>query len=33
VVNLLLANGAVCQDAAKVGEWLNKECSTRAAKR
>lgn len=33
VVVLLLAQGAVCQGASKVGEWLYKECSTRAGKR
>lgn len=32
IVALLLANGAVCQDASKVGDWLHKECSTRAIK-
>lgn len=33
VVVLLLANGGACQEADKVGDWLHKECSTRAAKR
>jgi ankyrin repeat protein len=33
VAFLLLANGAVCQEASKVGDWLYKECSMRATKR
>ena len=33
VAAVLLANGAVCQDAEKVGDWLYKECTSRAAKR
>lgn len=31
IVKLLLASGARCQPSDKVGEWLYKECSTRAA--
>jgi ankyrin repeat protein len=31
VVNELLANGATCQPADIVGEWLYQECTTRAA--
>jgi ankyrin repeat protein len=30
VLVVLLANGAVCQDADKVGDWLFQECSNRA---
>jgi ankyrin repeat protein len=30
VLNVLLANGAICQDADKVGDWLFQECSNRA---
>jgi ankyrin repeat protein len=30
VLKVLLANGAVCQDADKVGDWLYQECSNRA---
>lgn len=30
IVSMLLANGAACQESEKVGEWLHKECSTRA---
>lgn len=33
VALLLMANGAVCQEASKVGDWLYKECSMREAKR
>lgn len=29
IVELLLANGAVCQDAAKVGKWLYEQCDIR----
>jgi ankyrin repeat protein len=29
VLKLLLANGAVCQKADKVGDWLYQECTTR----
>ena len=29
VLKLLLANGAVCQKADKVGDWLYQECATR----
>ncbi len=31
VLKLLLANGATCQPADKVGDWLFQECSSRAA--
>lgn len=31
VVKVLLANGATCQLADKVGDWLYKECTTRAS--
>ncbi len=30
VLKVLLANGAVCQDANEVGDWLFQECSNRA---
>ena len=30
VLKVLLANGAVCQDADMVGDWLFQECSSRA---
>jgi ankyrin repeat protein len=30
VLKVLLASGAVCQDADKVGDWLFQECSNRA---
>ncbi len=30
VVNALLASGATCQEADKVGDWLYQECTTRA---
>jgi hypothetical protein len=31
VVNALLANGATCQAANVVGDWLYQECTTRAS--
>lgn len=30
VVKVLLASGAICQEADKVGDWLYQECTTRA---